>query len=145
MSDHCPQDGGFIGKCGCTHPNHQHSKLVDGLLKEKSPRAVSKGECDAALDEGFYVDSGSGRRVGFGKNLKDHLTGKNDEDERKSRLLYAVDAVRSPDDEKVCTVRDEKRRAYGKRHGDKYIEAVSAPESDEIEYVFTIIPKDGRK
>ena len=22
MSEHCPQDGGFVGEAGCTHPNH---------------------------------------------------------------------------------------------------------------------------
>ena len=32
MSEHCPQDGGFIGDAGCTHPNHQHSELVKGIM-----------------------------------------------------------------------------------------------------------------
>lgn len=37
MSERCPQDGGFVGECGCTHPNHEHSELVKGLLAAGSP------------------------------------------------------------------------------------------------------------
>lgn len=75
MSEHCSQDGGFIGKSGCTHPNHHHSELVKGLLAEKSPRMISAEDCDAALKEGFYVDSVNGKRIGFGSSLDRHLNG----------------------------------------------------------------------
>ena len=34
MPDRCPQDGGFIGSCGCTHPNHEHSELVKAVLED---------------------------------------------------------------------------------------------------------------
>ena len=40
MSGHCPQDGGFIGDAGCTHPNHQHSEFVKSMLEAKTPRTV---------------------------------------------------------------------------------------------------------
>ena len=60
MSGHCPQDGGFIGDAGCTHPNHQHSEFVKSMLEAKTPRTVSPADCDRALHEGFYVNSADG-------------------------------------------------------------------------------------
>ncbi len=54
MSGRCPQDGGFIGDAGCSHPNHGHSELVRGLLASK-PRAISPREADAALREGSFA------------------------------------------------------------------------------------------
>lgn len=48
MSEHCPQDGGFIGDAGCTHPNHQHSELVRGIMSGKAS-SVSEAEATAAL------------------------------------------------------------------------------------------------
>ena len=47
MSEHCPQDGGFIGDAGCTHPNHQHSELVKGIMSGKVS-SVSEEDATAA-------------------------------------------------------------------------------------------------
>ena len=95
MSDHCPQDGGFIGDAGCTHPNHQHSELVKGLLASK-PKTISPRDCDIALAEGFYVNSAFNTRVGFGKKLAIHIDhhNQNDRIRRKVNLLYAVATVK---------------------------------------------------
>ncbi len=95
MSEHCPQDGGFIGDAGCTHPNHQHSELVKSLLASK-PKAISPQDCDAALAEGFYVNSAFNTRVGFGNKLSVHIDHHNHKDRirRKVNLLYAVATVK---------------------------------------------------
>ena len=95
MSEHCPQDGGFIGDAGCTHPNHQHSELVKRLLGSK-PRSISPADCDAALKEGFYVNSAFNTRVGFGKQFAEHIKHHNRQDQirRKANLLYAVATVK---------------------------------------------------
>ena len=95
MIDHCPQDGGFIGKAGCTHKNHQHSPLVKSLLASK-PKTISPNDCDAALAEGFYVNSAFNTRVGFGKKLATHIDHHNQQDRirRKVNLLYAVATVK---------------------------------------------------
>ena len=56
MSEHCLQDGGFIGDAGCTHPNHQHSDLVKSILSSSSnPHKISASDAESALIEGFYV------------------------------------------------------------------------------------------
>ena len=68
MSEHCPQDGGFIGDAGCTHPNHQHSELVKGIMSGE-PAMISPRDATAALNEGFYVKNPEGKQVGFGKKL----------------------------------------------------------------------------
>ena len=72
MSAQCPQDGGFIGGAGCSHRNHTHSEFLTTLL-DAPAREITTKECDTALEEGFYVDSADGSRVGFGKSLKHHL------------------------------------------------------------------------
>ena len=52
MSEHCPQDGGFIGDAGCTHPNRQHSELVKGIIANAMPRGrwrlISEADAEAA-------------------------------------------------------------------------------------------------
>ena len=95
MSDHCPKDGGFIGDAGCTHPNHEHSEQLKRLLSGK-PRTISPRECDAALAEGFYVNTAYNTRVGFGAQLAEHINhhGHRDRIRRKVNLLYAVATVK---------------------------------------------------
>lgn len=55
MSGHCPQDGGFIGAAGCTHPRHAHSPLVKRILNAKQPTRLEEYQARRALKEGFYV------------------------------------------------------------------------------------------
>ena len=95
MTGHSPQDGGFIGDAGCTHPNHQHSELVKSLLAAK-PRPISPAECEAALREGFYVNTAFNTRVGFGAQLMEHIDHHNPADQRRRKinLLYAVATVK---------------------------------------------------
>ena len=106
MSERCPQDGGFIGECGCTHPNHQHSELVKGIIVNAMPRGrlhlISEADAEAALKEGFYVNDPSGKRVGFGHGLLEHIDNDpnhapEDAKARKQRLIYAVQTVTHPD------------------------------------------------
>lgn len=143
MSGHCPQDGGFIGDAGCTHPNHQHSELVKGLLEAKEPREISSAECDAALNEGFYVNNPDGVRVGFGKRLLDHINEHpgNDAEGRKTRLLYAKDTVTAPDRVEKAHKGLEGRTAYLKSFGKFGIVALSDKDGKNLESIFTIIPK----
>lgn len=98
MPEQCPQDGGFIGSCGCTHPNHEHSELVKAVLEDShDPYPIEPEQCTAALEEGFYVSTRFNTRVGFGKDLLRHLEEHDPEkaDERKALLLYAVDTART--------------------------------------------------
>ena len=145
MSEHCPQDGGFIGDAGCTHPNHQHSDLVKGLLAAaKSPRPISPHECDAALREGFYVNTATGQRVGFGHHLDEHIKhhGMRDQRRRKVNLLYAI-----------ATVKGGKRGAnpqggpgsfaYARNFGNKKF-LVLTDDRGNVEDVFDIIPPGRR-
>lgn len=149
MSGRCPQDGGFIGEAGCTHPNHRHSDLVRGLL-EGELREISPGDCDRALTEGFYVDSPEGRRVGFGKALArhlniDHASQGRDMENRKARLLYAIDAVRRPDKVETAHKGLAGRTAYLKAFDGFGIMAIADSGGNGIEYVFNIIPKRSLK
>ena len=148
MSGHCPQDGGFIGDAGCTHPNHQHSKLVQELLAAKEPHMISPAECDAVLAEGFFVRNPEGRQVGFGKKLlahiEDHLN--RDAVERKRRLQFAVHAVIHPDKTEKNHKGLEGRTLYSKTFDSFGMLAITEKGSDMIEYAFTIIPnRRGKK
>ncbi len=98
MANHCPQDGGFIGAAGCTHPHHAHSTLVKRILNAKTPHRLEDYQARRALKEGFYVKDPSGESVGFGKPLLNHLDAHhpNDTKKRLERLEYAVDTVRHP-------------------------------------------------
>lgn len=150
MSEHCPQDGGFIGECGCTHPNHRHSDLVKRLLDaETAPTEITIADFDAAIDEGFYVDSPSGR-VGFGKRiLNDWNNGKHlkkDIDNRKKRLAFAVATVRNPDKTESDHNGYKGRIAYAKAFEETGMVVVSDPTDHNYATTFTYIPKrKGRK
>ena len=96
----CPQDGGFIGDSGCTHPNHEHSALVKGLLEKarlREPGMIDAHDAEQALREGFSVNTATaGIRVGFGKRLLEHTNSHREGKAmaRKELLLYAVKTVR---------------------------------------------------
>ena len=145
MPDRCPNDGGFIGASGCTHPNHQHSELVQGIIDGvESPRMLSVEEAEAALKEGFFVE-GPKKRVGFGKNLLEHVEKHDEEDAkgRKMRLAYAVSTVVNPDKVEENHRGIEGRTAYTKAFDGFGVLAVSGVESDDVDDMFTIIPKRG--
>ena len=149
MSEHCPQDGGFIGDAGCTHPNHQHSELVKGIIVSAAPRGrlhlISEAEAEAALKEGFYVDAANGHRIGFGKTLLEHLDdGKHnpkDVKARKEALALAVQTVKYPDKVEWHHEGLQGRTAYVKAFDKRGILAVSDREGKNIEFVFNVIPK----
>ena len=154
MSEHCPQDGGFIGDAGCTHPNHQHSELVQGIIVNAMPRGhlhlISEAEAEAALKEGFYVNDPSGKRVGFGHGLLEHID--NDPDHspkdataRKQRLIYAVQTVTHPDKTEKNHRSIPGRTAYAKAFDDFGILAITEPESNVIAKVFTYFPRRGAR
>ena len=154
MSEHCPQDGGFIGDAGCTHPNHQHSELVQGIIVNAMPRGhlhlISEAEAEAALKEGFYVNDQSGKRVGFGHGLLEHI--KNDPNHapedakaRKQRLIYAVQTVTHPDKTEKNHRSIPGRTAYAKAFDDFGILAITEPESNVIAKVFTYFPRRGAR
>lgn len=150
MPNNCPQDGGFIGSSGCTHPNHNHSELVKGLLAEKTPRMISAADCDAALKEGFFVDGANGKRMGFGKALarhlnEDHVLSPKDMENRKQRLLYAISTVKTPDKTEKSHKGLAGRTAYLKSFDDFGIMAISDTDDKNIEHVFNIIPKRNLK
>ena len=144
MSEHCPLDGGFIGDAGCTHPNHQHSELVEGIMSGKAS-SVSEAEATAALKEGFYVDAANGQRIGFGKTLLEHLDdGKHnpkDVKARKEALALAVQTVKYPDKVEWHHEGLQGRTAYVKAFDKRGILAVSDREGRNIEFVFNVIPK----
>ena len=150
MSEHCPQDGGFIGDAGCTHPNHQHSELVKSILASASPHLISEADAEAALNEGFYVPDPSGKRVGFGKGLLDHIDNDpnhspEDAKARKQRLVYAVATVTHPDKIENNHRSIPGRTAYAKAFTDFGILAITEPESDTIARVFTYFPRRGAR
>ena len=154
MSGHCPQDGGFVGDAGCTHPNHRHSELVRGLVANASPRGhlslIPAADAEAALREGFYVDGPGGARVGFGRNLLAHIeedTAHAPEDirARKERLMYAVSTVMNPDRVEENHRSIPGRKAYAKAFDGFGILAVSEPNGEDIERVFTYFPRRGMK
>lgn len=149
MSEHCPQDGGFIGDAGCTHPNHQHSELVNGIISGE-PKLISTYDAEEALKEGFYVDNPNGVRVGFGKRLLEHIEGDpnhapSDADERKKRLMFAVKTVTNPDKMEKNHRSIPGRTAYAKAFDDFGILAITDPESNVIAKVFTYFPRRGAR
>ena len=148
MSEHCPQDGGFIGDAGCTHPNHQHSELVKGIMSGE-PKTISTHDAEAALNEGFYVKNPEGKQVGFGKKLLAHLENdhlKGDADARKTRLMFAVKAVTNPDKVEKDHRGFEGRTLYTKAFDGFGMLAITERGSDTIEYAFTVIPnRRGKK
>lgn len=152
MSERCPQDGGFIGECGCTHPNHQHSELVKGIIVNAMPRGrlhlISEADAEAALKEGFYVNDPSGKRVGFGHGLLEHIDNDpnhapEDAKARKQRLIYAVQTVTHPDKTEKNHRSIPGRTAYAKAFKDFGILAITERNTGEIEKVFTYFPRRG--
>ena len=152
MTKRCPQDGGFIGDAGCSHPNHQHSELVKGIVANAAPRGhlhlISAADAEAALREGFYVDDPSGKRIGFGKGLLAHIDSDTthspeDAENRKRRLIYAVSTVTHPDKKEVNHRNIPGRTAYAKAFVDFGILAITEPESETIAKVFTFFPRRG--
>ena len=154
MTKKCPQDGGFIGDAGCTHPNHQHSKLVKSLLGAAQPRAIqhdiSPEDFDAAVSEGFYVTGKDGNRIGFGNALLRHFNEDSDPNSadiinRKSKLIYAINTVTHPDRVEQNHKGLEGRTAYTSSYGDFGILAITDKGGKNIEYIFNIIPKRSLK
>lgn len=149
MSEHCPQDGGFIGDAGCTHPNHEHSELVKSIMSG-SPRMISDVDASAALKEGFYVQNPNGKRVGFGEDLLKHIEGdtahgENDIVERKRRLMFAVDTVQHPDKIETNHRNIPGRSAYAKAFDGFGILAITGPGKDTIDKVYTYFPRRSGK
>ena len=151
MSARCPQDGGFVGNAGCTHPNHAHSALVERIAASAdAPGMVSASEAEAALREGFHVTNPDGVRVGFGRRLLDHIEGDTahapeDIKARKERLAFAVATVAKPDAVERNHRSIPGRTAYAKAFDDFGILAVSEPDGENIEAVFTYFPRRGMK
>ena len=146
MSDRCPQDGGFIGDAGCTHPNHAHSERVQKIVNgAKNPAMIRAEDATAALEEGFYVENPNSQRVGFGKRLLGHIENDHDSQKdingRKERLVYAVATVVSPDKIEQNHKGLEGRTAYTKAFDDFGVLAISTAEGEDIEEVFNIVPK----
>lgn len=149
MSEHCPECGAFIGKCGCTNPKHPHSDATRELLKKEKPEKVSVEACEAALKEGFYIEDKDGNKVGFGPPLLVHIDKHHasaaDRKDRKEHLLFAIDAVRNYDARVLDERKGEVRPTYFKRfpgQESKGIIAIGAPEKSEDEgclhYIFNI-------
>ncbi len=137
----CPNDGGFLGEGGCTHPNHEHSPLVKKLLTADQPERMSVSDCDTALDEGFTVKSADGTDTAFGKSLKVHLDAHTEKDanNRKQCLAYAVDAVKTTQPE-TNHRGIPGRKAYAKSYKDFGIITI-ADKNNTIDEVFTIVRK----
>lgn len=147
MTDKCPQDGGFIGDAGCTHHNHQHSAIVKRLLYDGEPKMMTAEDARDALLEGFYVDRGE-KRVGFGHKLLEHIsTGHNEPDTegRLVRLHFAVDTVKNPDKVEENHKGFPGRTAYFKAYESFGIIAVSEQGSENLDYVFTVVPRRSGK
>lgn len=144
MPDRCPKDGGFIGRSGCTHPNHVHSPRVQALLAVKTPRVIDVADANAMLNEGFYVDNPEGTRVGFGWDLKGHLDnhGFAQSLERKTHLLYAIDTIRTTKPEE--SKRQNGYLEYAKVYGDFSVLAISNPEGNIEEMITFYLPKKGK-
>ena len=158
MTEHCPQDGGFIGDAGCTHENHEHSELVKGIIDKSAqkgfkPDFMSELEAEAALEEGFYVNGPNGKRIGFGKSLLRHFNEDHDLSnpdvaekiaERKRRLMFAVNTVMRPNKSEDNHRSVPGRTAYFKAFRDFGMVAISSKDGnrDKIEYVFTYFKDD---
>ncbi len=149
MPDKCPVDGGFIGRSGCTHPNHRHSEHVERLLREaRTPHELDDpADAEKALREGFYVQTRWNTRVGFGPDLLAHIDSHPGAQalDRKRKLLCAIKTVRAG------------RRAPNPKGGPgSYGYAMHFPEEGfgmlvltdrhgDVEDAFTIFPNYGPK
>ena len=148
MPNNCPRDGGFIGKSGCTHPNHNHSELVTRIISEE-PKTISTKDAESALKEGFYVRNPEGKQVGFGQKLLTHLEAhhlEGDSNARKTRLMFAVKTVTNPDKIEKNHRNLAGRTLYSKSFEKFGIIAISEKGSDTVEQIFTIVPnRKGKK
>lgn len=111
---------------------------------------VSTSEAEAALREGFYVSNPDGTRVGFGQRLLDHIEGDTshapeDIKARKERLAFAVATVAKPDAVERNHRSIPGRTAYARAFDDFGILAVSEPDGEDIETVFTYFPRRGMR
>ena len=148
MSTHCPQDGGFIGAAGCTHPRHAHSPLVKRILNAKTPTHITDAEARRALKEGFYVDLPNGERVGFGKTLLNHLDAHHhtDADARLKHLEYAIDTIRHPDGVEKKHRLIQGRTAYAKAYKNFGMLVLADTETGLVKQAFTFFPnRKGRQ
>ncbi len=148
MSTHCPQDGGFIGAAGCTHPHHAHSPLVKRIINAKTPRLISADNAERALREGFYVDAPNKERVGFGKNLLTHIKksphhAQADATARLERLEFAVNTIKSPDVLERNHRDLPNRSLYVKAFKDFGIFAITEKDGLNLEQVYTFFPRRG--
>lgn len=141
----CPQDGGFVGDDGCTHPNHIRRNLQNKVAKwAQNPSRMDPEEARKAIETGFEVTDSGGLVFTFGENLKRHLDEHSEQDRsgRYSRLQYAVAAVNSP-------IREANHRNFPGRIAccqvidPKHIVVLLADRSGEAVTAFDIIP--GRK
>lgn len=146
MSTHCPQDGGFIGAAGCTHPHHAHSPLVKRIINAKTPQAIPSSDARTALHEGFYIDAPNKERVGFGRKLLSHIDAHYtaDADARLSRLEFAIATVKSPDCVETHHRDLPSRTAFAKAFKDFGMLVITDKERQNVQYAFTIIPKRKR-
>lgn len=147
MSTHCPQDGGFIGAAGCTHPHHAHSPLVKRILNAKTPQAIPSSDARTALREGFYIDAPNNERVGFGKKLLSHIAAHYaaDADARLSRLEFAIATVKSPDAIATNHRNLPNRTAYAKAFKDFGMLVITDKERQNIQMAFTFFPQRKEK
>ena len=96
MTKKCPQDGGFIGDAGCTHPNHQHSELVKKVISSSAnPSMMSETDATDALTEGFYVSDPSGKRLGFGNRQRPQSCAKRRKGEKGTPSVCRRDSYSS--------------------------------------------------
>jgi len=144
MSAHCPQDGGFIGAAGCTHPRHAHSPLVKKILATKHPEKLEAYLSRRALKEGFYADDPAGARIGFGTRLLDHIESvehhPHDIDSRLKHLEFAVDAVRRPDAVEHDHRAIPGRTAYAKAFRNFGMLVIADTETGTVKQAFTFVP-----
>ena len=109
---------------------------------------VPENDAAAALREGFYVKNPNGKQVGFGPSLlahieNDHHHGPEDIKNRKERLLFAVETVRRPDKIDANHRNIPGRTAYAKAFKDFGVLAITGPESDTIDKMYTFFPRRG--
>ena len=83
------------GASGTPSGTTENSDQVKQLLASR-PRPITPAECDAALKEGFEVNTAFNTKVKFGKKLDEHIRHHNmaDQKRRKVNLLYAVATVK---------------------------------------------------
>lgn len=98
-NEHDDGNGRFTEKTGGSSDSSpkttENSNLVKQLLASR-PRPITPAECDAALKEGFQVNTAFNTQVKFGAKLEEHIKHHNPADQRRRKinLLYAVATVK---------------------------------------------------